>query len=88
MTTNVGRVSWDMENSFEDPVMGSYGEQVEEAVRTAEGHRFGQGLVDGWAVFSGEHSFAQFFLVVFSLRRKFSCGGHVIFLMFFSSTPG
>lgn len=32
---------------FEDPVMGSYGEQVEEDVGTAEGHRFGQDLVDG-----------------------------------------
>lgn len=38
-------------------------------MRAVEGHRLEQDLADNWAVFSGEHSFAQFFLIVFSLHR-------------------
>lgn len=56
-------------------------------MRAAEGHGLGQDLADDWAVFSGEHSFAQFFLV-FPLQTKFSCGGPIIFLMLHPSTPG
>lgn len=36
-------------------------------MRAAEGHRLGQNLADDWAVFSGEHGFAQFFSVCFFL---------------------